>query len=168
MITISILGLDQYVIGHYSKRHTENIAQIFETEENEINFYAPQSIIVHNGVEQTSWQTVVVVSAPEQYAILEDKVADYIIETLKEVTIHISIRFEYYSRDHAYDYVNEEYPRYIASDNIVDVEDPYAEMDEEEYDGPIPEPYLGNAFEGKEDELDAKYAADEEYIKDED
>ena len=76
MITISILGLDQYVIGHYSKRHTENIAQIFETSEDEINFYAPQSIIVHNGVEQTSWQVIVVVSAPEKYVVLEDKVAE--------------------------------------------------------------------------------------------
>ncbi|MCQ2772285.1 MAG: hypothetical protein MJ238_03305 [Bacilli bacterium] len=168
MITISILGLDQYVIGHFSKRHTENIAQIFETSEDEINFYAPQSIIVHNGVEQTSWQVIVVVSAPEKYVVLEDKVADYLIESLKEVAIHISVRFEYYRQENSYDWVNTDYPRYIATDNLVDMEDPYAEVDEEEYDGPVPEPYLGNIFEGKEEELDAKYSADEEYLKSED
>jgi hypothetical protein len=27
MITISILGLDQYVVGHYSQREHENIRQ---------------------------------------------------------------------------------------------------------------------------------------------
>ena len=29
MITITILGLDQYTIGHYSKDHTKNLADLF-------------------------------------------------------------------------------------------------------------------------------------------
>ena len=38
-ITISILGLDQFTVGHYSKEHSANLAQLFEIEEDNLNFY---------------------------------------------------------------------------------------------------------------------------------
>lgn len=168
MITISLLGLDQYVAGHYSKTHTENLAQLFEVDEDAVSFYAPNSIIIHNGVEQTSWNTEVRVHLPTKFAPLEEKVADYLIQTLKEITINTNITFEYYEEASHYEYQNDEYPKFIRADNIVDMDDPYAEENEEEYDGPTPEPYLGNIFAGKEEELDAKYSADEEYLTEED
>ena len=168
MITISLLGLDQYVAGHYCKTHTENLAQLFEIEEDEISFYAPNSMIIHKGIEQTSWNTEVIVHLPTKYAVLEKKVADYLIKTLKDITINLNITFEYFEESSHYQYINEDYPRFIKADNIIDADDPYAEEDAEEYDGPIPEPYLGNVFEGKQDELDAKYSADEEYLSDKD
>ena len=63
MITISFLGLDQFVVGHYSKDHTANIANLFETDEASINFYAPNSMMFHAGVEQTSWNVQIIVRA---------------------------------------------------------------------------------------------------------
>ncbi len=168
MITISILGLDQYVVGHYSKMHTENLAQLLEVEEDDISFYAPNSMIIHKGIEQTSWNTEVIVHLPTKYAVLENKVADYLIKTLKDVTINLNVTFEYFEESSHYEYINDDYPRFIKADNIVDADDPYSEKDEEEYDGEIPEPYLGNVFEGRQDELDAKYNADEEYLSDKD
>mgnify|MGYP006982724032 FL=1 len=71
MITISVLGLDQFVVGHYSKEHTANLAELFETDSDEINFYAPSSMIFHNGVEQTSWNVEIRVLAECKYRIVE-------------------------------------------------------------------------------------------------
>ncbi len=123
MITISILGLDQYVIGHYSKDHTKNIANLFETEMGNISFYAPDCYVFHNGVEQTSWNTIVRIHAPKEYAPFEENVAKYLLKTLKEFTINLSIEFYYYDKCHRHEYVNKEYPHFLTENNIVSVEE---------------------------------------------
>lgn len=145
MVTISIYGLDQYVVGRYSKDHTANIASLLEVDTKDVVFYSPNAYVFHNGVEQTSWNTIVKVNAPEECEKLEDKVANYIIKTLKEFTIHLVVEFTYYHKHHRYEFVNKEYPRYISEENVVNVEDEYEE-NEEIYDG--------NMFEGFEE----KYA----------
>ena len=71
MITISVYGLDQYVVGHYSKDHSKNIASLFEVDDHDVVFYSPNAYIFHEGVEQTSWNTIVKVNAPEQCEIFE-------------------------------------------------------------------------------------------------
>ena len=59
MITISILGLDQFVVGDYSREITKKIADAYEINEDEILFYAPQAFIFHKGFDQwgkyTKW-----------------------------------------------------------------------------------------------------------------
>ena len=82
MITISVIGLDQYVVGHYSKQHSKNLAALFETSEDNISFIAPDCYIFHNGVEQTSWNSIVRVTAPRQFEKLEANVAKYLLKTL--------------------------------------------------------------------------------------
>lgn len=146
MITISILGLDQYTIGHYSKEHTANLASLYETNEDNINFYAPNCYIFHDGVEQTSWNTIVRIHAPEEYEKLEEKVNKYLVETLKEFSINLQLEFFYYHGHHHHEYINSSYPRYIKEDNVVNVE--------EEELGEGEELYEGNIFEGLEDKLE--------------
>ena len=150
MITISIYGLDQYTVGHYSGEHTANLAQLFETSEDNISFYSPNAYVFHNGVEQTSWNAIVKVNAPEKYEVLEQKVAKYLMETLKEFSINLSVEFYYYHSHHRYEHVNKEYPRFIKDENLVNVE----ESDEDEL-------YEGNIFEGMEEKLEAAYAEKE-------
>lgn len=145
MITISIYGLDQYVVGHYSKDHTKNLADLLEVEEKDVVFYAPNAYVFHNGVEQTSWNTIVKVNAPEQCESLEEKVSKYIIDTLKEFSINLSVEFYYYHKHHRYEYINKEYPRFITENNVVNVE-------EEEYDDD--ELCEENMFEGFEEKLE--------------
>ena len=147
MITISIYGLDQFTVGHYSGEHTANLAQLFETSEDNIIFYSPNAYVFHNGVEQTSWNTIVKVNAPEKYEALEAKVAKYLMETLKEFSINVIVEFYYYHSHHRFEHINKEYPRFITEDNLVNVE----ESDEDEL-------YEGNIFEGMEEKLDAAYA----------
>lgn len=147
MIIITVYGLDQYTVGHYSKYHTENLAQLFETTPENIAFVASDEYVFHNGVEQTSWQALVKVEAPEKYEVLEDKAAMYLVRTLKEFSIHVRIVFDYFHSHHEHEFVNKDYPRYIKDDNLVNVE----ESDEDE------ELYEGNIFEGMEKKLEEAY-----------
>ena len=147
MITITVYGLDQYTVGHYSKDHTENLAQLFETKEENIAFVASDEYVFHNGVEQTSWQALIKVEAPEKYEPLEDKAAKYLLRTLAQFSIHVRVVFEYFHSHHEYEFVNKDYPRYIKDENLVNVE----ESDEDD------ELYEGNIFEGMEKKLEEAY-----------
>ena len=147
MISIVVYGLDPYVVGHYSKDHTANLAQLFETKEENIAFVASAEYVFHKGVEQTSWQTLVKVEAPEKYEVLEDKIAKYLLKTFSEFSIHVRITFDYFHSHHEHEFVNKEYPRYIKDDNLVNVE----ESDEDD------ELYEGNIFEGMEKKLEEAY-----------
>ena len=122
MITISVLGLDQYVVGHYSKDNTANFASLFETKENEINFLASESTVFHQGVEQTSWNAIVIVKAPKRVEAVESKVADYLIKTLSEFTVNLEVNFEYYDEGRPYEHLNPAYPRFIDETSLVNVE----------------------------------------------
>lgn len=169
MILISVFGLDQFVVGHYSKDHTSNLAELFEAESDDVNFYAPSSMIFHNGVEQTSWNTVVKVLAECKYRAVENNVADYLLKTMSEFSINVQVVFEYYEEENSYEKINEEYPRYISESNIVKNDDDcyddccdddcseadphdHAELDIDNPD----DIYLGNAFEGFEEKLKNK------------
>jgi hypothetical protein len=173
MIVISVLGLDQFVVGTYSRKNTENLASLFECDEEEIVFYSPNSMIFHKGVEQTSWQTEIIVRAPKKYAVLESKVVDYLIKTFTDFTINLSVTFSYFEEEHHYEHVNESYPRYIERSNLAEEAMPYD--DEEEY-GDEANPldradldiddeeqiYLGDVFAGHEEELEALDAKKDE------
>ena len=144
MITITILGLDQYIVGRLSRELTANIAKLYELSGDEVNFVAPSNMVFHNGVEQTSWNVIVRVNAPMKVSVLQDEVANLISVGLKDVAINLAIEFYYYSQDNRYTRFNPDYPRYIASDNVVDFEADYEELDEGE------EVYDEDIFEGIE------------------
>lgn len=168
MITIQVLGLDQFVVGHYSREHTSNIANLFEVEEDNVNFYAPNSMVFHKGVEQTSWNTVVNVLCPHRFESFEKVVADYILKTLCEFSINIQVVFSYYHDKSEYSYSNPEYPRYLKDENIKEAEvsidygmpgDEDEEGEENEEEVPTAEGtdiFLGNAFEGFEEAFEKK------------
>ena len=178
MITISILGLDQFVVGHYSKDHTPKIAGLYGVPEDAVNFYAPNSMVFHSGAEQPSWNTIVIVKAPNTEKAREEAVADYIMDTLSLFSIHVVVEFEYYEPGSHYERINPQYPRYLSGDNIkeADVSFTYGEEEdegddaEEGEDNDAPNPadradldpndpnqiFLGNAFEGFEEALKKK------------
>ncbi len=175
MITIQILGLDQFVVGHYSKDHTENIANLLEVDEEEVNFYAPNSMVFHKGVEQTSWNTIVNVLCPHRFESFEKALSDYLLRTLCEFSIHLTIVFTYYHDHSEYVYLNDKYPRYLKGENIKEAEvsfefgmpdmgeDDDDEADEHEHcehhhhEEEEEEVFLGNAFEGFEEDLEKKH-----------
>jgi len=152
MITIYINGLDQYTVGHYSKEHTENLANLFETKTDDISFVAPQSFVLHEGVEQTSWNAIIIVHAPKQYEVFEAKIAKYLLGTLSEFSINLSVRFVYFEKKNFYEHINSDYPRFLRDDNLVNVAED--EEDDDSEDEEQPELYEGNMFEKFEEKLE--------------
>lgn len=132
MVTIIVYGLDQFVVGRLSREMTPNLAKLYELNEDEIIFVAPQTMVFHKGVEQTSWNIIIHVHAPKKVAILEEQVAKLLLESIGDVAINKILEFYYYSEDNRYVKLNESYPRFISADNLVDI-------DEEEYDEDIEE-----------------------------
>jgi len=160
MITICVLGLDQYVVGHYSKDHTANLASLYEVEKDEVSFYAPNSVLIHDGVDQVSWNCLVIVRAPNECLPLEEKVANYILETLTSFAINIDVQFSYYDLNSSYSKRSDIYPRFLEEKNIVNIEPEYP-LDEEEEDAKS-DVYLGDVFAGHEEELEALNSQAEE------
>lgn len=144
MITVTIYGLDQFVVGRLSREMTPNLAKLYELSEDEIIFVAPENMVFHKGVEQTSWNIVIHVHAPKRAALVEEQVAKFILETIGDVAINKVIEFYYYSEDNRYTKLNEAYPRFIAADNLVDIEEEnYEDMEEGEGEDNI---FTGDIF----------------------
>lgn len=165
MINIQIQGLDPFVVGHYSKEHTSNIAQLFYVEEDDVSFYAPGGMMFHLGTEQTSWDILVIIKAPVSLASSEEAVKDYILSTLTQFAINVTVIFEYFESEHLYQSISKQYPRFITADQIQEEEEEEPEegtevdvtlqTDNGEVDINDPESiYLGNAFEGFEEALE--------------
>lgn len=152
MITIIIHGLDQFIVGQLSKVMSLPLANLYEIGENEINFIAPESMVFHDGVEQTSWRAIITVKAPKKTEVIQKMVAEYLIAMIKDVAVHIEIVFTYFSADNLVEHINKEYPLFITEENIVSIEDEYEEHDEEDVeiergdDGE--ELFVGDIFEG--------------------
>ena len=144
MITVTIYGLDQFVVGRLSREMTPNLAKLYELSEDEIIFVAPENMVFHKGVEQTSWNIIIHVHAPKRAALVEEQVAKFILETIGDVAINKVIEFYYYSDDNRYTKLNEAYPRFIAADNLVDIEEEnYEDMEEGEGEDDI---FTGDIF----------------------
>ena len=159
MITITMIGLDQYTVAHYSKDHTKNLADLFETEEHDISFVSTDSLVFHEGVDQPSWNSIIKVNAPSKYEAVQKNVAKYLLNTLKDFSIHLAVEFYYFHDHDRFEYVNPDYPRFLTEKNIANVE--YEDEDSE-----TTELYEGNVFEGFEEKLDEVYKLKEEQFKD--
>ena len=167
MITIQILGLDQFVVGRYSREHSGSIAQLFQCGEEDVSFFAPDAMMFHNGVEQTSWNVLVIVLAPHRFAKSEQDVSDYIGRTLNNFAINIQVIFQYYEEENRHVYRNTEFPPFITQDEIRETgasmrfgdlpEEEEIEEDSEtgSSEEGEEEVYLGNAFEGFEERYEA-------------
>ena len=133
MITLTVYGLDQFVVGRLSREMTSALADLYECDKEEILFIAPENMVFHNGVEQTSWNTIVRVDAPKKVAVLQEDVAKVIKSMIKGLSINVQIVFNYFSQDNFYEELNDDYPRYIENENLVniDMEEEYAEDIEE-------------------------------------
>ena len=149
MITIVVYGLDQFVVGRLSREMTPNLAKLYELSEDEIIFVAPQNMVFHKGVEQTSWNIIIHVHAPKKVSVLQDQVAKLILESIGDVAIDKILEFYYYSEDNRYSKFNESYPRFIAADNLVDIaNEDYEDMEEGEGDDEI---FTGDIFQNFHD-----------------
>ena len=135
MITLTLYGLDQFVVGRLSREMTSALADVYECDKDEILFVAPEAMVFHNGVEQTSWNAIVRVDAPKKLAVLQEDVARVIMQLVKGPTIHVQVVFNYFSQDNFYESINDDYPRYIEEKNIVEVDYDDSDVNIEEGEG---------------------------------
>ena len=98
MITITIYGLDQFVVGNLSRELTPLVAKLYEVDEDEVNFIAPNAMVFHKGVEQTSWNILIQVNAPKKVSVLEEQMSQLMLHGIGEVAIHVAVEFYYYSQ----------------------------------------------------------------------
>lgn len=145
MITLIFYGLDQFVVGRLSRELTPLIAKLYEVEEDEVNFIAPNNMIFHKGTEQTSWNLLIHVHAPMKVSVLQKMMADLLLNGIGEVAIHKTVEFYYYSQDNRFQNINENYPRFITEDNLVDVDTDHDDEDLEEGEGDD-QIYTGDVF----------------------
>ena len=144
MISLTVYGLDQFVVGKLSREMTSALADLYEVDKEEILFIAPENMIFHNGVEQTSWNALVKVDAPKKVSILQEDAARLIMNLVKGPTIHVQVVFNYFSQDNFYENLNEDYPRYIENENLVNFDEEYDEnLEEGEGDDQI---FTGDIF----------------------
>ena len=149
MITITIYGLDQFVVGQLSRELTPLVAKLYEIDQDEVSFIAPQAMVFHKGIEQTSWNILIHVCAPMKVSVLQDQMAQLMLHGIGDVAIHVSVEFYYYPQDNRYQKINDSYPRFLSQENLVDVDDEYPEdLEEGEEDDQI---YTGDIFAGLED-----------------
>ncbi|NLV29365.1 MAG: hypothetical protein GXY57_04350 [Erysipelotrichaceae bacterium] len=146
MITLIFYGLDQFVVGHLSRELTPLIAKLYEVEEDEVNFIAPSSMTFHKGTEQTSWNLLIHVHAPMKVSVIQDKMADLLLNGIGEVAIHKAVEFYYYSQDNRVEKINKNYPRFIAEENLVLAEDEHDHDEELEEGEGNDQIFTGDAF----------------------
>ena len=144
MISLTVYGLDQFVVGKLSREMTSALADLYECDKEEILFIAPENMVFHNGVEQTSWNALVKVDAPKKVSILQEDAARLIMNMVKGPTIHVQVVFNYFSQDNFYENLNDDYPRYIENENLVNFDEEYDEnLEEGEGDDQI---FTGDIF----------------------
>ena len=150
MITVTIYGLDQFVVGQISRDLTPLVAKLYEVSEDDVIFIAPEAMVFHKGTEQTSWNILIKVNAPKKVSVLQDQMAQLMMHGIGEVAIHVTVEFTYYSQDDRYQKINDSYPRYLSEDNLVDVEsDEYPEdLEEGDEENQI---FTGDIFKGLND-----------------
>ena len=143
MINIFVYGLDQFVVGDVSRELTSLVARLYEVEEDEVNFIAPNDMVFHNGVEQTSWRAIVEVRAPEEFDKFQNAAKDLIMHYISTVAVHVEVTFIYYGYHDHFVKLNPEYPHYLTEEDREDNEVYSDEMEEGEDDDQI---YTGDIF----------------------
>ncbi|MCI2069525.1 MAG: hypothetical protein LKJ88_08220 [Bacilli bacterium] len=147
MIIIKLLGVDQYQAASFVEDIQDQVAQAFETEPENILFYAPDSFLIYRGVDQTSYQLVVEIQAPMKYHPIEEQASEVLIKIFSQNHVHVRLVFDYFEEEHEHEFVNEEYPRFMTKGNM-------AHFDSDQEEGE--EPYMGDAFENFEEKKKAK------------
>jgi hypothetical protein len=150
MITVSFLGLDSYVVGRFSKDATKKLAVLLRTSVDEILFYAPDSFLYHEGVEQTSWQALIKVDMPTSKAKYAKDVAEFLLDETEDFIIHAQVEIRFFDDANVYKRINREYPLFLTGDQLENEEEEN-ELDED--GNPYPDLYEGNVFAGHEEDL---------------
>lgn len=148
MIIVEILGMDYYEAIDKTALLHDKLIKAYDVKENDLEFFAPQSFIIHDGMEQTSFRLNIVVEAPEGYEDKEEEVKNILFDHFKDIAIHMRVLFRYFDPEHEYLKIDQDYPEYMTPSNTVKAERAHDEEEKEEeeenYEEEYAEPYMGD------------------------
>lgn len=149
MVIVNFSGLDIFLVGELNKEIHSRIASAYGIDDEDVIFQASDSFLFYKGSEQTSFNLLIKVDAPEDYIDSEETVASILMEASKNYSVHVRILFSYYEDGHYYERINKDYPEYIIDNQEVEVDDSEYDEDNEYSEEEL---YTGNVFEDLEDE----------------
>ena len=159
MVIISYTGLDLYLVGELNAKIHSQVSKILNIDEEEVVFTSYDSFVFYKGHEQTSINLLIKVEMDEKLKVHQKELADYLLKTSKDYSLHAFVYFNYFKDENSYLSVNEDHPRYLTAQN---------EKQEEDYDENISyseeEIYTGNIFKDfgfKDDEDDEPNSFDD-------
>ena len=142
MVIISYTGLDLYLVGELNAKIHTKVSKLLGIDDEELVFTSFDSFVFYKGHEQTSINLMIKVEMDEKYHKFQKELADLLMESSKEYSLHSFVYFSYFQEANTYLSVNSKYPRYLTNENEASEED-YDE--EKEYSEE--EIYTGNIFE---------------------
>lgn len=140
MINVTLKGIDIYLAGEFDREIHSKLASLFHVRSEEIITTALESLVFHQGVDQTTYQLVIKFELPECYRQYEKVVADYVLSASQDFSVHTLCYFIYVKEENIYERIDEDYPRFMDEKNIVE----YDENDSNE--GEEQEIFTGNIF----------------------
>jgi hypothetical protein len=144
MIIVSLLGMDSYEAIETTKKLHALLVKAYGVKDEELEFFAPESFIIHDGVEQTNYRLNLRIEAPEAYQGKEKEVKDLIFDALRDVAVQFRILFVYFKPEHEYLHIDESYPIYMTDKNTVKVGNGEEKEEKENYEEEYEEPYMGD------------------------
>lgn len=142
---IQIFGLDKHVVGAFSQSIHLPLVKLTNCDESNLFFSCQEGFLFHQGVDQNAWHTAIHIFLEPNLKDLQPKIQQLFMVHLKDDTIHFHFKFFYIDAANQAHFIHKDYPLFVTESNAVRIE-PTAEHEEEIY--------LGNAFEGKEEQLD--------------
>ena len=144
MIVVSLLGTDSYEVIEKTKKLHKGLKEIYSCSDDELEFFAPTSFLIHDGVEQTFYHLNIRIEAPSKYKDYEKEVVDYLRHSFNDMAVHLRILFTYFDEEQEYIFFDKDYPTYMSESNTVKVGTEEHEEDEEDYEEEYDEPYMGD------------------------
>ncbi len=141
MINLILKGMDIYLAKDFSEKVTKPLANKLCVREDEINIISYESMIYHKGIDQTSMHLFIDVECFENMKEHEQDIAEVLFDVSKEFSIHTHIMFKYLDIKHFYEKIDAQYPMYLESQNIAEVNLSESETTQEVYDGNIFQDY---------------------------
>lgn len=142
MIVVDIMGIDTILAISEEKKVHQDLANIYEIDEEDLIFRALEGFIIHNGVEQTSFLLDLKIQAPTEYIKKEEEVKAYLFNAFKDVSIHKRILFTYFDEERETIFKDDDYPLYMSDKNVVHIQHENEE-EYDEYEETHEEPYMG-------------------------
>lgn len=141
MINVTLKGIDIYLGGEFDRKIHAKLASLFEVPSVEIITTVSESLVYHQGVDQTTYQLVIKFELSKRYQPFEKQVAEFVLDASKDFSVHTLCYFVYIDEDHIYERIDEDYPRFMNEKNVVGYEDEEDEEKEEDV-----EVFTGNIF----------------------